>query len=280
MPTPLGEYLRARRNQLQPTDVGLPTSGRRRTPGLRREEVATLSGVSVDYLVRLEQGRDHNPSSSVLAALGSALRLDDEERTHLWSLAAMTAGHELCPVGRAVAELPVGVHQLVERLHPTPAFVLGPATDVLISNPAWRTTVEPLGLAPEAPNLARYVFTDDRAHRTFPDWERVADDLVGAVRQASTRGPDAAIDRLLDDLGDEPEFANRWANHVLATHLPAALRFVHPDVGEVRITPQHLFVADLSYARMIVWLPADRASADTLHQAATGTSGRLRLVGS
>ena len=279
MPTPLGEFLRVRRSQLQPADVGLPVTARRRTPGLRREEVATLAGVSVDYLIRLEQGRDSNPSASVLGALAVALRLNDEERVHFWSLAAMTVGHELCPIGRAVAELPIGVHQLVERLNPTPAFVLGPAADVLISNQAWRATVEPLGLRGEMLNLARYVFTDDRARAAFREWDRVADEVVGAVRRASTREPNPVIDRLLADLRDVPEFAGRWDSHVVTSGGSTTLTVVHPEAGELHLTPQDLLVPDLSYARLIVWLPADQASAGALHAAATGAGARLRLVG-
>src|SRR3954468_21938403 len=95
--TTVGEFLRARRDQLQPADVGLPDSGRRRTPGLRREEVATLAGVSVDYLVRLEQGRDNHPSAEVLLALADAMRLTEDERRHLFQLGLITGNHVLCP---------------------------------------------------------------------------------------------------------------------------------------------------------------------------------------
>ena len=101
--TTVAEFLRARREQLQPADVGLPDSGRRRTPGLRREEVATLAGVSIDYLVRLEQGRDTKPSPSVIAALADALRLDDEQRRQLYTLAVVSQSTELCPAPRPLA---------------------------------------------------------------------------------------------------------------------------------------------------------------------------------
>ena len=99
----MAEFLRARREQLQPGDVGLPDNGRRRTPGLRREEVATLAGVSIDYLVRLEQGRDTKPSPSVIAALADALRLDDEQRRQLYTLAMISQTSELCPAARPLA---------------------------------------------------------------------------------------------------------------------------------------------------------------------------------
>lgn len=273
MPSPLGDYLQARRNHLQPRDVGFPRGARRRAPGLRREEVATLAGVSVDYLVRLEQGRDTNPSASVLAALATALRLNDEERVHLWSLAAMTVGHELCPIGRATAELPVGVHQLLERLQPTPALVLGPATDVLTSNQAWRALVEPLGMLDDgiALNVALFHFHDERAPIVFPDWADVADDLVVSIRRAHTRSPDAAIDRVVDELAYDREFTRRWSNHVVAPEAGRLMRIVHPHVGELRITSQDLFVPGATYVRLATWLPADQASAEAIEQATART---------
>lgn len=277
--TPLGDYLRARRAQLQPGDVGLPDAGRRRTPGLRREEVATLAGISVDYLVRLEQGRDTNPSSAILAALAAALQLDDDERIHFWSLAARTVGHELCPVGRTAATIAPGVYQILERLQPTAALVLSPATDVLAANDAWRTTVEPVGLldARPTPNLARYTFGDPRARTAFPDWERVADDVVGSIRRAAGRGPDATIDRLLDDLGDHPEFDRRWSSHRVDPTGRRVIRLLHPAQGEIRILPQELVVSEVPYLRLVTWLPANDASARALDRAAAPT--RLRVVG-
>ena len=136
--TTVAEFLRARREQLQPADVGLPDNGRRRTPGLRREEVATLAGVSIDYLVRLEQGRDTKPSPSVIAALADALRLDDEQRRQLYTLAMISQSAELCPAPRPLARaVAPTVTALLERLGPTPAFVVGPANDVLAWNDAW-----------------------------------------------------------------------------------------------------------------------------------------------
>src|SRR2546421_5784745 len=119
----LAKFLRARREALTPTDVGLPDSGRRRTPGLRREEVATLAGVSIDYLIRLEQGRDTNPSPSVLASLAAALRLTDEERAHLGMLAARGHSKELCAAAKPpMATVPTTITTLLHRLDPSPPF--------------------------------------------------------------------------------------------------------------------------------------------------------------
>ena len=278
----LGEYLRARRQQLQPADVGLPTSGRRRTPGLRREEVATLAGVSIDYLVRLEQGRDMNPSTGVLAGLAAALRLDDDERMHLFKLAAISGSSELCPAARAVAvDIPPSIRQLLERLDPTPAFVLGAAGDVLAANRAWETLARPLGMLDgTAPNLVRYLFLDARAKDVYPDWRDVADGQVAALRQAGVRaGPSVAVDALIEELLHVPEFASRWAAHSVAEKRGGAKRIVHPSVGELRVTFETLLLPDDAYLRLITWLPADEHTASAMLTAATGTGGRLRVVG-
>src|SRR4051812_2117806 len=144
--TTVAEFLRARRDQLQPSDVGLPDNGRRRSPGLRREEVAALAGVSIDYLVRLEQGRDTRPSPSVIAALADALRLDDDQRRQLYTLAMVSQTSELCPAARPLPRVVAPtVLALLKGLGTTPAFVSGPANDVLAWNDAWEHLVRPLG---------------------------------------------------------------------------------------------------------------------------------------
>src|SRR5688500_11450048 len=133
--TTVAEFLRARREQLTPADVGLPDSGRRRTPGLRREEVATLAGVSVDYLIRLEQGRDQRPSAAILSAIGNALLLGADEMTHLNKIGMLSANSELCPPPRLMpTEVGATVLTMLDSLAPMPAFVLGPANDVLAAN--------------------------------------------------------------------------------------------------------------------------------------------------
>src|SRR5262245_56353036 len=128
----LGRFLRSRREAVSPTDVGLPNGPRRRTPGLRRAEVATLAGISVDYLVRLEQGRDHHPSAQVLAALAGALQLDEEDLAQLRQFAAVSGGRELCPRSRPLAQaVRPTVKAMLEAWEPSPAFVVNRLTDVL-----------------------------------------------------------------------------------------------------------------------------------------------------
>ena len=210
----MAEFLRARREQLQPGDVGLPDSGRRRTPGLRREEVATLAGVSIDYLVRLEQGRDTRPSPSVIAALADALRLDDEQRRQLYTLAMISQSAELCPAARPLARaVAPTVVALLEGLGTTPAFVVGPASDVLAWNDAWEWLVRPLGmLEGEVPNLARHVFLHPSARTVYPDWVAAADEQVSRLRAATTRwGDDHDFAALIDELRTAPDFIERWS---------------------------------------------------------------------
>jgi transcriptional regulator with XRE-family HTH domain len=191
--TTVAEFLRARREQLQPADVGLPDNGRRRTPGLRREEVATLAGVSIDYLIRLEQGRDTRPSANVVAALAGALRLDDDDRRRLYTLAMLSQSQELCPstqpLARSVAPT---VSALLERLSPLPAFVVGPFSDVLAWNHEWESLVGPLGMfETDAPNLARHVFLHPAARsvrqRPTSKWAAYGPPRSAAVTMTASR---------------------------------------------------------------------------------------------
>ena len=257
----LGGFLRARREALQPSDVGLRDAGRRRTPGLRREEVAALAGVSIDYLVRLEQGRDTKPSAAVLSALSDALQLTEEEHRHLAVLATIAAGPEMCPRTFAAAErdVPATVLAIVSSLAPTPAFVLAPWGDVLAANEPWEALAAPLGvLEPEQPNLARFTFLDPRARATYPDWEAVADVRVSELRGADLRwGRDALMAPLVTELLAEPEFARRWSEHAVTDDRRGETRLAHPDLGALRIAYEVLLLSDTADQRLVTWLPAD-----------------------
>ncbi|MBI5087739.1 MAG: helix-turn-helix domain-containing protein [Actinobacteria bacterium] len=212
----LGTFLRARREQLRPEDVGLRSSGRRRTPGLRREEVATLAGVSIDYLTRLEQGRDLRPSGAIVNALANALRLTDEDRVYLITLTVAGSAPELCPTAVPMVDhVAPNVQSIIDGLDPTPAFLTGPASHVLASNAAWRTLVDPLGmLTGDPPNLAAYVFTNPRSREVLAEWALVADEQVNQLRAASLRwGHDPVFSTLLERLLADPEFARRWSTH-------------------------------------------------------------------
>ena len=167
-PHALGDFLRNRRGRLSPGDVGLPAGlGRRQTPGLRREELAALAGVSVDYYIRLEQGRDSHPGAAVLDALASALRLDDDERTHLHSLAHNATARP--PARRpGAATVRPGLLQLLDAVRPTPAYVLGPTSDILAANPEGGHLLAGIDDWPPARrNVVRYVFTHPSAREVY-----------------------------------------------------------------------------------------------------------------
>jgi transcriptional regulator with XRE-family HTH domain len=285
--TTVAEFVRARRDQLKPADVGLPDSGRRRTPGLRREEVATLAGISIDYLVRLEQGRDTRPSPSVIAALAEALRLDDDQRRQFSMLAMMSQTSELCPAARPLARnVAPTVTALLERLGPTPAFVVGPFNDVLAWNGAWGHLAGALGVLDAAvPNLARHVFLDPSARAVYPAWEAVADEQVGRLRAAAARwGDDDSFVALINELRTAPDFIERWSSLATPEKRRGTTRIAHPDIGELRLNYEELLLADdVDEQRLVTWLPADDATAAALARvgdAAVPTSpAQLRVIG-
>lgn len=266
--TTVAEFLRARREQLQPADVGLPDSGRRRTPGLRREEVATLAGVSIDYLVRLEQGRDTKPSPSVIAALGDALRLDDDQRRQLYTLALVSQSTELCPAPRPLARaVAPTVTTLLEHLGTTPAFVVGPANDVLAWNDTWEQLVRPLGMLDDpAPNLARHVFLHPSARTVYPDWQAAADEQISRLRAATNRwGDDVDFAALLEELRTAQDFTERWAMFAATEKRRGTTHIVHPDLGRLNLDYEVLLLADdVDEQRLITWLPGDDATARAL----------------
>lgn len=285
--TTLADYLRARREHLQPADVGLPDRGRRRTPGLRREEVATLAGISVDYLVRLEQGRDTHPSASVLRALADALQVPETERIQVWKLAHISGHPELCPGQDAVLPLEVRheVRTLLDHLHGVPAFVVDPVDHVLAANDAWRQLVEPLGLLEgEPPNRARHLFLHPSAHDIWPDWDHVAGQQVARLRLAEPRwAEDEVLRTLLDDLSASAEFRQRWSALPPGELLHGEVRLDHPDVGRLRLAYETMETSGDLGQQLVTWVPADELSTERLGAAlgepAPSGPARLRVVG-
>lgn len=282
---PLAQFLRSRREHLAPADAGVKVSGRRRTPGLRREEVATLAGVSIDYLIRLEQGRDTNPSPDVLAALADALQLDRDDRFHLMGLAARSASPHLeqfCPAAPALdAEVPATVQLLLDQLE-APAFVVGPLGDVLASNEAYRTLAGPLGLL-DVPNLVRHVFLHPAAPTVYGQWGETADAQVGRLRAAHRRlSEEPAVIGLLDELQGVPAFAERWDAHPVG-HTERGPKVIHhPEAGELHLTYEALGLAAQDQ-QLIAWLPADEATAAALDRVLAAdrpvSPAQLRVVG-
>jgi transcriptional regulator with XRE-family HTH domain len=233
----IAEFLSSRRARVTPEQAGLPTFGQRRVPGLRREEVASLAGVSVDYYKRLERGQATGASDSVLEALASALQLDDAERAHLFDLAR--AASPITPKRRrppAEAVRPV-VQQVLDGMA-LPALVRGARCDYIAANPLGRALYQPLFESPaQPPNSARFVFLDPAALDFYPEWDRIASDLVAHLRSEAGRNP---YDRGLSDLVGElstrsDEFRTRWAAHNVRFHRSGDKRLHHPLVGELSL---------------------------------------------
>jgi transcriptional regulator with XRE-family HTH domain len=239
-------FLRSRRERLEPGDVGLPTAARRRTPGLRREEVALLAGVSVDYYTRLEQARGPRPSRHVLAALARALRLTDDERDHLFRLAG-----EPAPETQARSRhLRPGVLHLLDQLADSAVTVVNDLGDVLAWTPLAQALFTDFSALPdERRNLYRIFFTgSEELHRLLPeDLERGARAHVADLRATSARRHgDPAVRRLVEQLRRaSPLFERLWAEHDVAVRRVDRKRILHPTVGlleldcEVLLTPEH-----------------------------------------
>jgi transcriptional regulator with XRE-family HTH domain len=228
----LAAFLRRSRARVRPADVGLEAGPRRRTPGLRRQEVAQLAGMSVDYYIRLEQGRGPRPSRQILAAIGRALRLSDDERAHLFHLAGEVPGP---PPGPARDVRP-GVLHLLDRLDDTPAMVCDATYEVL----AWNAMASALlgdfsRLLPGERNLIWRFFTDPaaRARHDADGARRFARESVAHLRAAAARYPhDAGVRRLVDRLrAASPEFGDLWAEHDVQVRPSASKRLRHPLVG-------------------------------------------------
>ncbi|MDA2811358.1 helix-turn-helix domain-containing protein [Nocardiopsis sp. RSe5-2] len=275
----LGAFLRSRRDALTPAQAGLPEGPRRRAPGLRRSEVATLAGVSVEYLTRLEQGRDRNPSAEVLTALAGALQLTPDAYVHLHRLAKTDGGrecHSAEPPRRTVRPT---VRALVERLEPSPAAVFNRLDDVLAHTNGFARLVEASGLldGPE-PNLTRFVFADPRARSALPDWERVADAQTARLRSQAAWG-DGHMLPLVEELSELPEFASRWRDAATLPPRRGVHRWVHPGAGELRLAFECLDLPDYDGQYLLAYIPDDAATAAALDRLTGLRPGALRAVG-
>ncbi|NRQ36266.1 helix-turn-helix domain-containing protein [Nonomuraea sp. NN258] len=279
----LGRYLRARREAVRPSELGLPEGSRRRTPGLRRSELATVAGVSVEYLTRLEQGRDRNPSLQVLGTLADALRLPPAERAHLRMLAKTASGGDalLCPSAwpppsRAVRPT---VRALLDRLEPAPAVVLNRLGEVLAHTGGFRLLAAPIGLLDgEPPNLVRYLFTDARARAAFPGWSRLADEHAAELRlDAALADPHTRhlVDELTFTAG--PAFTERMAAAGGEMRTSGTETLVHPEAGELRLARETMQLDD-GEQRLLVYLPADAATTAALDRLTGRRPGALRAV--
>jgi transcriptional regulator with XRE-family HTH domain len=243
--------------------------------------VATLAGISVDYLVRLEQGRDQHPSAQVLAAIAGALKLDEDDLAQLRQLAAVTNGRELCPSSRPLAQsVRPTVRSMLDALEPTAAFVLNRLADVLAWNRGFERIARPVGmLDDDPPNLARFTFGDERATVAYPDWDAVADDAVSDLRSGCA-GNDAMAAGLVGALTDTAgaAFTDRWTSTSIVAKRSGTTRLVHPEVGELRLAFETMALADGDEQRLIVWLPADERTSAALDRLRGLVPGALHAV--
>lgn len=244
----LADFLRRTRNASDPHRPGLPADGRvRRVPGLRREEVAQLAGVSTDYYTRLEQGRRIVPSAQVLDAIARALDLDEAGRTHLHDLVA-AAGAPRVRSRKTVQRVRPGLHQLLDSLVAQPAMILGRRTDVLAANHLARALFTDFEqMPPRERNYARWMLLSDEARALFLDWELQARNAVEALRLDAGRTPnDPETQQLVGELSlASVEFRRWWSEHQVHQRSHGAKRLRHPIVGEVTVDFEALvFPAD------------------------------------
>jgi transcriptional regulator with XRE-family HTH domain len=248
----LGEFLRARREQVRPEDVGLATGGGlRRVPGLRREEVAMLAGVSADYYLRLEQGRDRHPSVQVLDALATVLRLDEDATAYLISLAGPRSASRKATAPRR-ERVPASIRQLIDGWPRNPAYVQNRFTDVLAANTLARA------LSPNytpGVNLLRAVFLDPAERELRRDWTALTAEGVASLR--AHVGPDVDDPRLVELVGElsvrSERFRRLWARHDVRPKQGRLSRLTHPEVGDLELYADKFTVVGADGLIMVVF---------------------------
>jgi transcriptional regulator with XRE-family HTH domain len=242
----MAEFLRIRRGRIGPADVGLPAGASdRRTPGLRREELAGLAGVSVDYYTRIEQGRETSPSDAVLGGLARGLLLSDDEHAHLLALADRAAGRT--PRRRPAPQRPArpGLRLLLDSVRPSPAYVLSEINDVLAANPEGLALLPGLGDWPAGQrNIHRYAFLHPAARTLFADWDRVARNCVALLHAAEVTAPGPAAALVAELSAASSEFSALWRRHEVWVKRGGETAFRHPVIGSLTLASEVLAAAD------------------------------------
>ncbi|MFC8131297.1 helix-turn-helix transcriptional regulator [Streptomyces sp. NPDC057302] len=255
--TELGRYLRARRAQINPTDAGLPLgTGLRRTPGLRREELATLAGVSVDYYTRLERGRETNPSTSVIDALARALRLSGDAHERLHDLAELASGRLTEPHPTPGDTVRPSVQRMLENLSPFPAYVVSRHSYMLAANPAGRRLMPGLWDWPaEQRNVTRYVFLHPVGRVLYRPWEETVAKSVAHLRAVG--GVDVDSPQLAALVGElllkSPDFARLWERYEVRERGGGTKSFDHPKVGPMTLTYEVMKLARTDGQRLVAY---------------------------
>lgn len=259
----LGEFLRSRRERISPADVGFPASVRRRAPGLRREELSSVAGVTVSWLAKLEQGKAHSVSPEVLAALARALRLDDVETEHLFALAGFRADRRPAPRHEVTPALRV----LLEELEPNPAYLLDRAWDIVAWNQAESALFPGLLRYPYPPNLLDLVFRDDELAHLMVDHDEECKRLVSQFRLHCSDWPDdPTIKAIIEWLEQSHvEFTRLWAARDVTPFVTTRRVFAHPLAGRLEFDHHRLAVLDQPGIQLV------------LYTAVPGSDSALRL---
>ncbi|MEU3986403.1 helix-turn-helix transcriptional regulator [Streptomyces sp. NPDC026672] len=284
----IGAFLRAQRARVRPEQVGLPSDGpHRRVPGLRREEVARLAGVSTDYYARLEQGRNIVPSAEVLTAIARALCMDEVARAHLFALVHPDPGADRRR-GQAAQRVRSQVQRLLDGWSDQPAFLIGRRTDVLATNALGRALLTDFDSLPmRERNYTRWIFLDPAARELYVDWPGVASEMVAVLRVDAGRYPDDP--RTAELVGEltmkSEEFRRWWGDHRVTAHTHGTKRFDHPVVGSLELGYEGLVIpGDADQTVYVYSAEPGTPSADALHllagwTAAHGPAAKDRTAG-
>lgn len=268
----LRDFLRSRRARLSPEETGIISHGRRRTPGLRREEVAVLAGVGVSWYTWLEQGRDIRVSSAVLDALARALQLDDTERAHLYRLCHLNPPD---PAGRRRTLEVDRLRRIADGWSPNPAYVIDSYGDVIAANP---TATSIFGVTDQGYNCPMAFFSDSLISERYLERDEVARRMVAHLRASAGRLlADAEFQRLIDRLhAASGEFAELWSRHEIQQESPGVVLFRHPRLGRLVFEQTALTIAEDPDLRLMVYLalPDDSGRLPSLALSTTSGAGR------
>lgn len=231
------EFLMSRRALITPAQAGLPTYGERRVPGLRREEVAILAGVSSDYYTRIERGNLKGASDEVLGAIARALQLTDVEREHLFDLAKRSRISTSTPPRPDTSEVRASVQRVMDHMS-VPAIATNAHCDIIAANAMGRAIYAPLFATADTPNTARFIFLDSRAPQYYADWAEARYVVAAILRLEAGRNPlNTELTALIGELSTRsPQFREDWARHDVHEHRTGVKTFHHPEVGALSVT--------------------------------------------
>lgn len=264
----LGDFLRSRRARIQPEDMGLPSYGRRRVPGLRREEVAQLAGVSVDYYIRLEQGRGPSVSDAVLDSIARVLRMDETEHAYLLAVARPPKKD----ARRTPPRVRPGVQLLLDSMERTPALVLGPAMEAQAWNALGDALLGFSRMAPARRNVVRQLFLEPEGRDLYLEWAAVAAQCVATLRLSTgAHAEDRGVRELVGELSLKSEdFRRLWADHQVKACMYGVKRIRHPVAGLLTLPYESLTLPETPEQTLVVYTP----------EPGSETEERLALLGS